>query len=172
MHSRQVLHGAERGEPAALLLSPLKPAFKNLFAVDTSRCGSQFTFFLTAPLQAFCQMVGLTSANSDMDFYNDAEEILSIAFSEWEVILCTSKGLDLVWAQVLSDPFLRRLILRFIFCRSVLSVFCPLEDDQYLPICLPHLPNSVSARSEVVQSAVIRLANHLKVADCFQFDDT
>ncbi|XP_034907305.1 uncharacterized protein [Populus alba] len=171
-HAFKVLHGAERGEPAALLLSPLKPAFKNLFAVDTSRCGSQFTFFLTAPLQAFCQMVGITSADSDMDFYNDAEEILSIAFSEWEVILCTSKGLDLVWAQVLSDPFLRRLILRFIFCRSVLSVFCPREDEQYLPICLPHLPNSVSARSEVVQSAVIRLANHLKVADCFQFDDT
>ena len=62
----QVLHGAERGEPAALLLSPLKPAFKNLSAVDTSHCGSQFTFFLTAPLQAFCQMVGLTSADSDM----------------------------------------------------------------------------------------------------------
>ncbi|KAJ6733598.1 PROTEIN SCAI [Salix koriyanagi] len=81
-------------------------------------------------------MVGLTSADSDMDFYNDAEEILSIAFSEWEVILCTSKSLDLVWAQVLSDPFLRRLILRFIFCRSVLSAFCPLEDEQYLP-CLP-----------------------------------
>ncbi|KAJ6419398.1 hypothetical protein OIU84_029496 [Salix udensis] len=171
-HAFKVLHGAERREPAALLLSPLKPAFKNLSAFDTTHSGSQFTFFLTAPLQAFCQMVGLTSADSDMDFYNDAEEILSIAFSEWEVILCTSKSLDLVWAQVLSDPFLRRLILRFIFCRSVLSAFCPLEDEQYLPVCLPHLPNSVSARCEAVQSAVIRLANHLKVADCFQFDDT
>ncbi|KAJ6737238.1 PROTEIN SCAI [Salix viminalis] len=169
-HAFKVLHGAERGEPAALLLSPLRPAFKNPTAVDTTHNGSQFTFFLTAPLQAFCQMVGL-APDSDMDSYNDAEEILSIAFSEWEVILCTSTGLDLVWAQVLSDPFLRRLILRFIFCRSVLSIFCPPEDDdQYLPICLPHLPSSVSARSEVVQSAIIQLANHLKVADCFQFD--
>ncbi|KAG6775365.1 hypothetical protein POTOM_018813 [Populus tomentosa] len=167
----EVLHGAERGEPAALLLSPLRPAFKNPSAVDATHNGSQFTFFLTAPLQAFCQMVGLTS-DSDMDSYNDAEEILSLAFSEWEVILSTSKGLDLVWAQVLSDPFLRRLILRFIFCRSVLSVFCsPEDDEQYLPVCLPHLPSSVSARSEVVRSAIIQLANHLKVADCFQFDD-
>ncbi|KAJ6775079.1 PROTEIN SCAI [Salix purpurea] len=132
-HAFKVLHGAERGEPAALLLSPLRPAFKNPSAVDTTHNGSQFTFFLTAPLQAFCQMVGL-APDSDMDSYNDAEEILSIAFSEWEVILCTSTGLDLVWAQVLSDPFLRRLILRFIFCRSVLSIFCPPEDDeQYLP---------------------------------------
>jgi hypothetical protein len=63
-------------------------------------------------------------------------------------------------------------VSRFIFCRSVLSIFCPPEDDeQYLPVCLPHLPSSVSPRSEVVQSAIIQLADHLKVADCFQFDD-
>ncbi|KAG5245135.1 protein SCAI [Salix suchowensis] len=124
-HAFKVLHGAERGEPAALLLSPLRPAFKNPSAVDTTHNGSQFTFFLTAPLQAFCQMVGL-APDSDMDSYNDAEEILSIAFSEWEVILCTSTGLDLVWAQVLSDPFLRRLILRY----SYLSI-----EAKYLVIC-------------------------------------
>ena len=59
----QVLHGAERGEAAALLLSPMRPAFKNLSDVDISKNGSQFTFFLTAPLPAFCQMVGLHSSN-------------------------------------------------------------------------------------------------------------
>ncbi|KAJ6289107.1 hypothetical protein OIU76_024995 [Salix suchowensis] len=126
-HAFKVLHGAERREPAALFLSPLKPAFKNLSAVDTTHSGSQFTFFLTAPLQAFCQMVGLTSADSDMDFYNDAEEILSIAFSE-------------------------RLILRFIFCRSVLSAFCPLEDEQYMP-CLP-APSSQFCLCEMRSCAV------------------
>ncbi|KAJ4833657.1 hypothetical protein Tsubulata_001293 [Turnera subulata] len=165
-----VLHGVERGETAALLLSPPKPAFRNVSGVDITRNGSQFTFFLTAPLQALCQMVGISSPDTDTDVYNDAEEILSTAFSEWEVILCTSKNLDLVWAQVLSDPFLRRLILRFIFCRSVLSAFCASEDEeQFLPVCLPQLPGSVSAISEVVQSAVLRLANHLKIADCFSF---
>lgn len=136
----QVLHGAERGETAALLLSPLRPAFKDPSSAETTQYGSQFTFFLTAPLQAFCQMVGLSSSDHDavssvqnplnlltvnflqlvlfacefyfQDAYNDAETILSTSFSEWEVILCTSTSLDLVWAQVLSDPFLRRLILR------------------------------------------------------------
>ncbi|XP_050291233.1 uncharacterized protein LOC126732431 [Quercus robur] len=172
-HAFKVLHGAERGEAAALLLSPMRPAFKNLSYVDISKNGSQFTFFLTAPLPAFCQMVGLHSSDINADVYNDAENILSTAFSEWEVILCTSTSVNIVWAQVLNDPFIRRLILRFIFCRSVLSFFClPEDSDQYVPVCLPHLPSSISPKSEVVRSSVLRLAKHFSVADCFHFNDT
>ncbi|KAA0044716.1 protein SCAI [Cucumis melo var. makuwa] len=166
----QVLHGAERGETAAILLSPLRPAFKNPLNVDTIQSGSQFTFFLTAPLPAFCEMVGLSSANLDIDVYNDADTILSSAFSDWEIILCTSTSLNIVWAQVLSDHFLRRLILRFIFCRAVLSFFNIKEDDD-LPFCLPCLPDSVSSNSGVVSSAIRRLAKHLNVADLFNFHE-
>lgn len=169
-HAFKVLHGAERGEPAALFLSPLSPSIKNLSGIDMTRHGSQFTFFLTAPLPAFCQLVDYNSTNDDMDMYNSTESILSTAFSRWEQILCTSTDLDLVWAQLLSDPFLRRLILRFIFCRAVLTLFCLREKgDQYLPICIPELPSSVSANSRAVQPAITQLANHLKVTDCFRF---
>lgn len=62
----QVLHGAERGEPAALFLSPLSPSIKNLSGIDMTRHGSQFTFFLTDPLPAFCQLVDYNSTNDDM----------------------------------------------------------------------------------------------------------
>ncbi|XVE83101.1 hypothetical protein DITRI_Ditri16bG0060300 [Diplodiscus trichospermus] len=172
-HAFKVLHGAERGEKAALLLSPLRPMFKDPSSADIIQNGSQFTFFLTAPLQAFCQMVGFSLSDSDVDFLNSAANILSTAFSKWEVILCKSPSLDLVWAQVLSDPFLRRLIVRFIFCRAVLSAFCPPEEiDQCLPVCLPQLPNSLSPKSDVVQSSVCQLAEHLKVAECFHFNNT
>lgn len=63
----QVLGGAERGEPVAMLLSPLKPSFENPSTDDDTEAlnGSQFTFFLTAPLQAFCQMLGLSNSNPD-----------------------------------------------------------------------------------------------------------
>jgi len=62
----QVLGGAERGEPVAMLLSPLKPSFENPSTDDTEALnGSQFTFFLTAPLQAFCQMLGLSNTKPD-----------------------------------------------------------------------------------------------------------
>ncbi|KAL9670252.1 hypothetical protein QQ045_007803 [Rhodiola kirilowii] len=166
-HAFKVLHGAERGETAALLLSPLRSFFKNSSSSDTMN-GSQFTFFLTAPVLAFYQLVGLSLSDLDMDVYTEAEKILSVAFSEWEVLLCTSTELDLVWAQVLSDPFIRRLILRFIFCRSVLSQSCPPQDvENYLPVCLPHLLPSLSPTSPAVQSRVLQLAKHLKVSHFF-----
>ncbi|CAA0831180.1 Protein of unknown function (DUF3550/UPF0682 [Striga hermonthica] len=168
-HAFKVLHGAERGEPVALFLSPLRPSFKDPVGVDMAH-GSQFTFFLTAPLQAFCQLVDHSLINDDMDMYNTTESILSSAFSKWEEILCTSTDLDIVWAQLLSDPFLRRLLLRFIFCRAVLSLFCLRQkDDQHLPVCIPNLPKSVAADSKAVQPAINRLASQLKVADCFSF---
>ncbi|KAB2058164.1 hypothetical protein ES319_A11G215600v1 [Gossypium barbadense] len=172
-HAFKVLHGAERGEKAALLLSPLRPTFKGPSSADITQNGSQFTLFLTAPLLAFCQMVGFSLSDSDMEVLNSAESILSTAFSKWEVILCKSPSLDLVWAQVLSDPFLRRLIVRFIFCRAVLSAIWPPEgSDQYLPLCIPQLPNSLSPKSDVVQSCVSQLADHLKVSNYFHFEDS
>ncbi|KAG8478558.1 hypothetical protein CXB51_028466 [Gossypium anomalum] len=171
--SPEVLHGAERGEKAALLLSPLRPTFKGPSSADITQNGSLFTLFLTAPLLAFCQMVGFSLSDSDMEVLNSAESILSTAFSKWEVILCKSPSLDLVWAQVLSDPFLRRLIVRFIFCRAVLSAIWPPEgSDQYLPLCLPQLPNSLSPKSDAVQSCVSQLADHLKVSNYFHFEDS
>ncbi|KAL3818932.1 hypothetical protein ACJIZ3_004837 [Penstemon smallii] len=169
-HAFKVLHGAERGEPAALFLSPLRPSFKNPIDIDKTQNGSQFTLFLTAPLNAFCQLVDYDLSNDDMEMYNNTASILSTAFSEWEKILCTSTSLDLVWAQLLSDPFLRRLILRFIFCRAVLTLFCLREKGEpYLPVCIPELPSSLAVSSKAVQPAISRLASHLKVTDCFGF---
>lgn len=171
-HTFKVVHGAERGETAALFLSPLRSANKKMPGADIGESGSQFTFFLTAPLLAFCQLVGLSSSSHDEDAYKDAENILASAFSGWEVTLCTSADLDLVWAQVLSDPFIRRLILRFVFCRSVLFFFCPPGNkEQYLPVCLPCLPESLSPTSDIVHSAVVRIANHFQVAEHFHFAD-
>ncbi|KAL9329657.1 hypothetical protein ACSQ67_004660 [Phaseolus vulgaris] len=122
---------------------------------------------------AFCQMIGVFPNEADTDVYNEAENIIANAFTEWEIILCSSTTMDLVWAQVISDPFLRRLILRFIFCRSVISFFCPPEEsEQCLPICLPHLPTSVAPSSQAVRSAIVQLAMHFDVADSFHFTDT
>ncbi|CAN0878407.1 Protein SCAI [Linum grandiflorum] len=170
----QVLHGAERGEPVALMLSPLRSLFKNSSATRTLiHNGSQFTFFLTSPLQAFCQMVGLNTSDIDTDEYNSAEEILATAFSELEVILCTSRNLDIVWAQVVLDPFMRRIILRFILCRAVMLFFSPPNHiDECTPVCVPELPSSVSAGSDIVRSAVLRLADQLNVVECFRFDNS
>ncbi|KAL6129283.1 hypothetical protein ACLB2K_072635 [Fragaria x ananassa] len=75
--------------------------------------GSLFTLFLTAPMQGFCLLLGLSGADIDMDIYNNAEKLLSSSLSDWGSTLATSDTIDPVWAQVLTDPFLRRLILRY-----------------------------------------------------------
>lgn len=73
----QVLHGAERGETAALILSPLRSTFKDKSGSDLAKNGSQFTFFLTAPLQAFCQMAGCVSSSYNEVYLGKLFENLS-----------------------------------------------------------------------------------------------
>ncbi|KAH9299708.1 hypothetical protein KI387_031390, partial [Taxus chinensis] len=111
----KVINGAERGEPAALLLSPtVQPNCVNTSNIDCSRYpnnGSLFTLFLTAPLPAFCRLVGVSAHNLGTGAYDQADKLLSSFLSEWGEILAVSNSLDLVWARILSDPFLRRLIL-------------------------------------------------------------
>ncbi|MQL70536.1 hypothetical protein Taro_002830, partial [Colocasia esculenta] len=106
-----VLYGAERGEIPVLLLSPERSISQSPSSTDLTSNGSMFTYFLASPLQAFCQLVGLSDI--DPETYNSSETILLAAFAQWEVVLCTSDCLSQVYAQVLPDPFLRRLIIRF-----------------------------------------------------------
>lgn len=61
---------------------------------------------------------------------------------------------------------------RFIFCRSILSIFCPLgNENKYLPDCLPQLPDSVSPSAAAVQIYILRLTKTLEVSSHFQFTD-
>ncbi|URE07220.1 hypothetical protein MUK42_19836, partial [Musa troglodytarum] len=166
----KTIHGAERGEASALLLSHEKPLFLSDTTVTSG--GSQFTYFLTAPLQAFYQLIGLSS-DIEPDVYSNAESLLSSALVEWEVLLCASNSLDQVWAQILTDPFLRRLILRFIFCRAVLCLLRSTGDStMHLPECLPRLPESVSPKSAVTQIHIHQLAERLGVLNHFHFLDS
>ncbi|XP_003578272.3 protein SCAI homolog isoform X1 [Brachypodium distachyon] len=165
-HAFKAIHNAEKGEPAALLLSPrIVPAMPG---ADSMGNGSQFTYFLTAPMQAFCQLAGITS-DIDSDTYANAENILFSAMEQYEETLCTSVGLNNVWGQILPDPFLRRLILRFIFCRAVLFYFHPEEHVEHLPTCLPSLPESVSPKAKAIKTPILLLAENLVVSNRFHF---
>jgi Protein SCAI len=124
----------------------------------------------------------------------EVEQLLSSALADIEEMLCTSKSIDRVWAQVLPDPFLRRLILRyiplrhaitfclsylyiifvlclfscilrFIFCRGVLFNYSREKDSRHVPDCVPSLPEAVSPTS--VRNHVVLLAEKLGVVDRF-----
>ncbi|RWR87323.1 protein SCAI isoform X1 [Cinnamomum micranthum f. kanehirae] len=170
----KAIHGAEKGETAAMLLSPSSPSPAAIMDIDSARVpgGSQFTMFLTAPLQAFCYLLGYSGSNVNMGMYHKADKLLSSVLNEWGMILATSDSLDPVWAQVLCDPFLRRLLLRFIFCRAVIACFAPtFNKKEFLPECVPHLPESVLPTSATSQQAILRLANIFDVTNHFIFSD-
>jgi len=171
MHSRQSLHGIERGETAAMLLSPSSRSSAAGFSGDSTRhTGSQFSMFLTAPLQAFCLLIGNSGTDINRDAYNKAEELLSLSLNEWATTLVASSSFHPVWVEVLGDPLLRRLLLRFIFCRATLSLFKPTSGKaEFLPTCMPPLPESVDAESMLSQSCMMRLASYFGAASQFAF---
>uniref|UniRef100_A0A5B6YU59 Protein SCAI n=1 Tax=Davidia involucrata TaxID=16924 RepID=A0A5B6YU59_DAVIN len=167
------INGAEKGERAVMLLSP-SSLFPMPAAGDSSHhpSGSLFTSFLTAPLQAFCLLLGFSGSDIEMDMYNKAENLLSSSLNDWGSTLATSDTLDPVWAQVLSDPFLRRLLLRFIFCRAVLTLYAPtFNKKEFLPECVPCLPEAVLPKTATSQTAILQIASVFGATDSFIFSE-
>ncbi|OMP05804.1 hypothetical protein COLO4_08540 [Corchorus olitorius] len=172
----KAISGAEKGERAALLLSP-SCSFP-IGATDSSRhsIGSLFTIFLTAPLQAFCLLLGISSSDVEMenaqDTYKHAESLLSSSLSDWGLTLATSDNLDPVWAQILRDPFLRRVLLRYIFCRAVLTLFNQtFNKKEFHPGCMPALPDSVSPMTTASQTVILQLAKIFCATKRFVFTE-
>ncbi|XP_015577759.2 protein SCAI [Ricinus communis] len=168
----KVISGSEKGEPAAILLSP--SCSTPLTAVESSRhqSGSLFTLFLTTPLQAFCLLIGLSGSDIEMDTYNKAEALLSSSLNDWGSALATSDTLDPVWAQILGDPFLRRLLVRFLFCRAVLTLFGPsFGKKECHPDCIPSLPASLQPTATASQTVILQMANIFGATKKFFFSE-
>ncbi|KAA8520353.1 hypothetical protein F0562_014609 [Nyssa sinensis] len=167
------INGAEKGEPAVMLLSPSSSSPMPA-AVDSSHhpSGSLFTSFLTAPLQALCLLLGFSGSDIEMDMYNKAEKLLSLSLNDWGSMLATSDNLDPAWAQVLGDPFLRRLLLRFIFCLAVLTLYAPtFNKKEFLPECMPYLPEVVLPTTAASQTAIMKIVNVLGATNSFIFSE-
>ncbi|XP_057800334.1 uncharacterized protein LOC131015881 [Salvia miltiorrhiza] len=166
----KAMSGAEKGEPAAILLSPVT----SLPSAESSRqsSGSLFTSFLTSPLQTFALLVGFTGSDVEKELANRGEKLLLSSLNKLGSLLAAADGLDPVWAQILTDPFLRRLLLRFIFCRAVLSIYSPSFDKiDFLPECMPCLPEVMSPMGPACQEIVLEVANLFGVTDRFVFSD-
>lgn len=168
----KAISGAEKGEPAAIILSP--SCSIPLTTGDSSRhhSGSLLTMFLSTPLQAFCLLIGLSGPDVEMDTYNKAEKLLSSSLNAWGLTLATSDMLDPVWAQILGDPFLRRLLLRFLFCRAVLTLFAPSSGKkEFHPECMPSLPTSLQPNASACQTVVLQMATVFGAKKKFIFSE-
>ncbi|KAJ4721439.1 protein SCAI-like [Melia azedarach] len=168
----KAINGAEKGERAAILLSPSSSI--PIAGTDFSRSpsGRPFTIFLTAPLQAFCLFLGISGSEIEMDTYTKAEKLLSSSLNEWGSTLAASDNLDPVWAQILRDPFLRRLLLRFLFCRAVLTLYrSTFNKKEFHPECVPCLPESLLPTSTISQTTILQMAHLFGATDRFIFSE-
>ncbi|XP_054785396.1 LOW QUALITY PROTEIN: uncharacterized protein LOC129291868 [Prosopis cineraria] len=168
----KAIAGKEKGESVAMLLSP--SCLPPIASADWSRYihGSLFTMFLTAPLQAFCLLLGLSGNDIDMDTYNKAEKLLSSLLNDWGLALATRDMLNPVWGQILGDPFIRRLLLRFLFCQRVLTLYAPINNKkEFLPLCVPSLPTPVLPSDSSSQSVIMQLAKLFGATERFIFSE-
>nr|XP_011470551.1 PREDICTED: protein SCAI [Fragaria vesca subsp. vesca] len=168
----EAINGVQKGETAAMLLSSSFSYQASGVGSSRQPSGSLFTLFLTAPMQAFCLLLGMSGADIDMDIYNKAEKLLSSSLSDWGSTLATSDTIDPVWAQVLTDPFLRRLILRFIFCRAVLSLYAStFNKKEFIPKSVPSLPASFLPTTVACQTVILQIANVFGASTKFIFSE-
>ncbi|XP_021735545.1 protein SCAI-like [Chenopodium quinoa] len=170
--SFKIISGSEKGEPAAMILSPKSSPSTSAGEWPRHLNGSLFTIFLTAPIQAFCLLLGSSGSDIQTDVYDTADKLLSSSLNDWGLTLATSSSLDPVWSQVFCDPFLRRLLLRFIFCRAVLALYAPAhEKAEFIPQCLPSLPEYVHPSSPAIQSTILQIANVFDARSSFIFSE-
>ena len=141
----QAINRAEKGEPVALLLSPNSSCPMHGAIDPRQPSWSQFTSFLTVPLQSLIVLLGFSGSDIEMvclycwanilfwpfwlrcfgimlrlklilyiqEKLNKAQTALSSSLDKWGEMLVSLDTLHTVWAQVLEDPFLRRLLLRY-----------------------------------------------------------
>nr|XP_043619513.1 protein SCAI [Erigeron canadensis] len=161
-----------KGEPVAMLLSPVCSSPTH-GAIDSCQpSGSQFTSFLTAPLQALLSLLGISGSDLQMDKLNEADKVLSSSLHHWGELLASSDMLHPVWTQVLGDPFIRRLLLRFIFCRAVLALYSPTSNKkEYLPGCSPPLPDPILPVTVSSNEAIGQIAAIFGAAAMFNFPE-
>ncbi|PWA67613.1 hypothetical protein CTI12_AA316830 [Artemisia annua] len=156
----QAINRAEKGEPVALLLSPNSSCPMHGAIDPRQPSGSQFTSFLTVPLQSLIVLLGFSGSDIEMEKLNKAQTALSSSLDKWGEMLASLDTLHPVWAQVLEDPFLRRLLLRFIFCRAVLALYAPTSGKrEYLPECSPPLPDALSPTTPSSIATVLQIAD-------------
>ncbi|XP_024022029.1 protein SCAI isoform X2 [Morus notabilis] len=168
----EAIYGAEKGETAAILLSP-----STLYHCTSGNSphhsnGSLFTAFITAPVQAFCLLLGISGSDVELDTYFKAENLLSSSLNVWGSHLVATDSLHPVWAQILGDPFLRRLVLRFLFCRAVLALYAPtFNKKEFIPRCMPSLPESLSPSTATCQTVVAQIANVFGATSSFRISE-
>lgn len=123
------------GLPLLVLMSPTEfPAPFN----DNTR-GSLFTLFLHCPITALCAISNIVELPENI--WREASMYLDKFYTEMGQIILQSRLLDPSFISLCSDDFLRLIILRFIFCYTIMRLHRLFRSTNYYPRSYPALPD-------------------------------
>eukprot|EP01134_Creolimax_fragrantissima_P005778 CFRG5778T1 len=144
------------GAPVVCLMSPMMVPFK----LDAQH-GSIFTLFLSCPIKAMAAITGLTVVPAPVG--RQCDKVLQDFYSRGVHLFTQQKNINnnLLW--IIDDPFLRLLLLRFLFCCTVLRV-CTLSmsKPEYQPSCSPPIPEQL-LRHPALEYYVLEMVTKLDV---------
>ena len=154
------------GDVFVALLSP--PGYPD--GTTEPKMGTLFAFFLHAPLEALAYLAGVHVRLPDQARTDD--EAVAVQQGPWKdaaasfaqlvaaaEALLTGAGTPAVYGHFAQDPFLRRLLARFVVLHHVYEMHHKLSagPEDHCPRAIPHLGSSVRTRSAYPACACARM---------------
>ena len=124
------------GEPFMCIISPqtLPQAVED----SMENAGGLLTLFLSDPLMGVCKVCGLEDISEKS--HVRCTVIVKTFFFEAAKFFLKSKALNFDVLCFLSDPFLKLILVKFLFCSYVLRLHRSFKNRTQWPRCVPELP--------------------------------
>ncbi|XP_074603750.1 protein SCAI [Brevipalpus obovatus] len=155
------------GQPLLVLMSPqdAPPPFH-----QQHHKGSLFTLFLHSPLTAICFISNIVEI--PYDIWQKGQHHIDRFYQEAGRLLVHAQLIDPVYLQFYTDDFIRLLMLRFIFCCSVMRMHRLFRQGRnFFPKSHPSLPENEIFDHPALKHAIFEMAITLDIRSMFVESD-
>ncbi|XP_050702874.1 protein SCAI-like isoform X2 [Eriocheir sinensis] len=150
------------GQPLVILMSPQDTPTQ---FQDQHHRGNLFTLFLHSPLMGLCLVSSL--CDIPMALWEKCQTLVDRFSAEASRLVARGRSVDPSFLQFFGDDFLRLLILRYIFCSTVLRAHRVFKGRQFYPRTHPALPEAEILDHPALYSLVLDLAAALDVSHLY-----
>ncbi|XP_021190858.2 protein SCAI isoform X1 [Helicoverpa armigera] len=152
------------GQPLIILMSPIELPTTLYPSLEDQRVeGSLFSLFLHCPLSAVCFCCDIRKMS--LMSWERAQAYIDSYLAEAAMLLIRSRP-ESMYVAYLGDDFLRLLILRFIFCETILRMHRLFRGRSQRTRASPPLPEDIYEHPALTH-IVIDLVSHLQVRGHF-----
>ena len=150
------------GQPLVVLMSPVELPLH--YQQEHGR-GSLFTLFLHCPLMGLCVICSVCDV--PMLLWERCQALIDRFMVEASILCSRSKNLDPTYLKFFCDDFLRLILLRYMFCCTVLQSHRAFKSEAQLPSCFPPIPKAEFFNDIKLNSLVMEIAQALEVTHLF-----